>query len=180
MRKKNLTVLAGITALATAASAHAFWGSDRLSEAEILKAQDAWAQGIVNIGKAKLDGGDYRQAARTHIETLYAYGETPVLFKPTKAVQDQFRGSFDEALSYFVGGIVAEDKGFAINPWTAVRFENNALMIDEDSATAMGNYYFTTLDGDEVKVEYTFGYVRGDDGQVKINVHHSSVPFPAS
>ncbi len=180
MMNKKTTIFAAVAVLATAASANAFFGSDKLTKEEVLQAQEAWAQGIVTIGKAKLDGGDYRTAAKKHIENLYAYGETPVLFKPTKAVQDQFRGTFDEALSYFVGGIVPEDSGFAINPWTAVRFENEGMMIDDDSATAMGNYYFTTLDGTEVKVEYTFGYVRGDDGNVRINVHHSSVPFAAS
>ena len=180
MLNTKMKLIVGAAALGTMASAHAFFGSDRMTKAEIMQAQDAWAQGIVDIGKAKLDGGDYRAQARTHIDTLYAYGHTPVLFKPTKAVEDQFRGSFDEALSYFVGGDISEDKGFAINPWTAVRFENEGLVIDKDSATAMGNYYFTTLEGDEVKVEYTFGYVRGDDGNVRINVHHSSVPFPAS
>lgn len=180
MNSKSLKVVAGIAAIGAAASAHAFFGSDKLSETEIKQAQQAWAEGIVNIGKAKLTDGDYRAAARDHINTLYAYGQSPVLFKPTKAAQDQFRGSFDEALSYFVGGIVPEDKGFAINPWTEVRFENEDLVIDKDSATAMGNYYFTTLDGQEVKVEYTFGYIRGDDGAVRINVHHSSLPYPAS
>jgi hypothetical protein len=45
-------------------------------------------------------------------------------------------------------------------------------------AVAMGNYWFTPADGGpETKVEYTFGYVRGEDGALKIVVHHSSVPF---
>ena len=40
----------------------------------------------------------------------------------------------------------------------------------------MGNYFFTTPEGDEVKVEYTFGYVLDDEGALRINVHHSSMP----
>jgi hypothetical protein len=41
----------------------------------------------------------------------------------------------------------------------------------------MGNYFFTELDGTEIKVEYTFGYIKDSDGRLKINLHHSSIPF---
>ena len=48
----------------------------------------------------------------------------------------------------------------------------------------MGNYYFTSAaDGSKTKVEYTFGYKKNSDGEVRIFLHHSSVPFspdPAS
>ena len=40
---------------------------------------------------------------------------------------------------------VAEDKGFAIAPWTAVRFDNKKTLFLSDSATAMGEYYFCLL-----------------------------------
>ena len=45
-----------------------------------------------------------------------------MLFKPTLAADVQFRGTFDEALSYFVAsnGVCGEDSGFAIKGWTAV------------------------------------------------------------
>ena len=69
-----------------------------------------------------------------------------------------------------------EDKGFAINPWTKVRFENNAIILEENRAIAMGNYFFTDLDGNEAKVEYTFGY-KLIEGQLKIDLHHSSFPY---
>ena len=41
----------------------------------------------------------------------------------------------------------------------------------------MGNYFFTDLDGNEAKVEFTFGY-KLIDGELKIDLHHSSFPFP--
>ena len=44
----------------------------------------------------------------------------------------------------------------------------------------MGNYYFTTADGSEVKVEYTFGLEQMADGDLKIVLHHSSLPFTPS
>ena len=40
----------------------------------------------------------------------------------------------------------------------------------------MGNYFFTDSNGDEVKVEYTFGYVSDENGNLRIQVHHSSMP----
>lgn len=43
-----------------------------------------------------------------------------------------------------------------------------------------GNYYFTTLEGNEVKVEYTFGYVKDQDSKVRIAVHKSALPYDPS
>ena len=40
-------------------------------------------------------------------------------------------------------------------PWTNVRFENASVILNEKSAIAMGNYFFTETNGNEVKVEYT-------------------------
>ena len=145
---------------------------------DIDNAQQAWGDGIVAIAKAHSEGGDYEAVARNHVETLYAYGMGDVLFKPTLAAVEQFRPTFDEALSYFVASNNAcpEDKGFAIKGWTNVRFENAGVILRETTALAMGNYFFTTPEGDEVKVEYTFGYVLDEVGALRINVHHSSMP----
>lgn len=145
---------------------------------EVTAAQTAWGEGIVAIGKVFTEEGDFKAAAENHINEFYAYGDdNTVLFKPTLTSKDQFRGNFDEALSYFIGTEGTEDGGFAIKPWTAVRWENEGTVTDGDSAMAMGNYYFTDTDGNDTKVEYTFGYVRGADGKLKINLHHSSLPF---
>ena len=152
---------------------------DTITAEEIAEAQRIWGDGIVTIGKAFTDKGDYRKAAENHLDTLYAFEIGTVLFKPTKAADTQFRPTREAALSYFVGGNdeYKEDHGFAIHPWTNVRFENIANYIHGDYAVAMGNYFFTQLDGSEVKVEYTFGYIKGQDGKLKINLHHSSIPF---
>lgn len=144
-----------------------------ITKEEVITAQKSWADGIVAIGKAD----DHRRAALNHLNTLYAYDLGPVLFKPTKAAADQFRGTKEEALSYFVTGSVPEDKGFALAPYAKVRFENEGIIIDCDSALAMGNYYFTSTDGKEIKVEYSFGYVEDKNGKLKINLHHSSLPY---
>lgn len=150
-----------------------------ISKAQIEEAQKAWGDGIIRIAKAHTDGGDFEGVARDHIETLYSYGLGPVLFKPTLAAEQQFRSSFEGALSYFVAtnGDSPEDKGFAIKGWTAVRFENVDIVTSGSTAVAMGNYFFTTPEGDEVKVEYSFGYILDGAGRIRINLHHSSMPF---
>ena len=40
----------------------------------------------------------------------------------------------------------------------------------------MGNYFFTTSDGEEVKVEFSFGYIVDSSGELRIQLHHSSMP----
>lgn len=152
--------------------------SKPISKEEVIAAQKTWGDGIVAIGKAFSEKGDYKARAEQHVDSLYAYALGEVLFKPTKAAQQQFRLSKADALSYFVTGCVAEDKGFALQPWTAVRFENAGIALRQDCAIAMGNYFFTdAATGNETKVEYTFGYVRNDAGDLVINLHHSAMPF---
>lgn len=149
-----------------------------ITEAEVLEAQKVWGDGIVAIGRAYSSNGDYKTLAAGHVDTLYGYDEGTTLFKPTKAAVQQFRLTEIEAVSYFVGGTVEEDHGFALQPWTKVRFENAGIIVDAVSAVAMGNYFFTDAKtGAEAKVEFTFGYVRGPDGKLLINLHHSAFPY---
>ncbi|MCY4181072.1 MAG: phosphoribosyl-AMP cyclohydrolase [Litoreibacter sp.] len=174
-----MTTLKPVLAASIAALIAAPAYSGGISEQAVIDAQKAWGEGIVAIAATHKDGGDFKTRASEHIETLYAYGESDVMFKPTLAAQDQFREKFGEALSYFVGTDGTEDSGFAIKGWTNVRWENNGIFTADDSAMAMGNYYFTGPDGNETKVEYTFGYILDDAGDLKINLHHSSLPFSA-
>ena len=150
--------------------------------AKVKDAQKAWGEGIVAIATAHTNGGDYVSLATDHVNTLYAYQMGPVLFKPTLAATDQFRPTFQTALSYFVASNNAcpEDQGFAIKGWTGVRFENSNVIINGNTALAMGNYFFTSQEGFEVKVEYTFGYILDDNGNLKIQLHHSSMPAESS
>lgn len=150
-----------------------------ITEEAVVAAQTTWGNGIVAISAVHAEGGDFAARATDHINTLYAYEQTDVMFKPTLAADDQFRETFEEALNYFIGKEGTEDGGFAISGWTNVRWENNGIYTDADSAMAMGNYYFTGPDGGETKVEYTFGYILDDEGNLRINLHHSSLPFSA-
>ena len=155
-----------------------FKRSSMVTVTEVEEAQRAWGDGIVAISEAHSSGEDYVGRAELHIESLYAYQISPVLFKPTMAVKQQFRPTFEKALSYFTAsnGACPEDNGFAINGWTNVRFENQDMVLNESTALAMGNYFFTSPDGKEVKAEFTFGYMKDSKGSLRINVHHSSLP----
>ena len=148
---------------------------------EIEKAQEKWGNGIVKIGGLKDSIKECRMFTVDFISKMYDYDNGIVQFKPTKASDTQFRGDLKAALSYFIGSNsdFIEDNGFALNPWVSVEFGNNSINIIDDIAIAMGNYYFTDLNGDEAKVEYTFGYkLIGSD--LRIDLHHSSFPYNPS
>ena len=153
-----------------------------INEEQGKQSQNVWGNGVVKIGSLKEDRAACEEYASEFLDNLYAFESGEVLFKPTKCETEQFRPTKNQALSYFIAGddrACNEDKGFAINPWTKVRFENSGIIIDGDRAIAMGNYYFTDLSGSEAKVEYTFGY-KLIDGKLKIDLHHSSFPYSHS
>jgi hypothetical protein len=187
MKKLAYLGVVGLGSLAVAACSNAEAApadtANPITEAEVAAAQKAWGEGIVAIGATFTEEGDYRARAAQHIDTHYAYGDgANILFKPTLAAEDQFRETTDEALSYFVGTEGTEDGGFAIKPYTNVEWENNGTVISDsgDMAVAMGNYMFTDLEGGVTKVEYSFAYERDDNGDLKIVLHHSSMPYSAS
>ena len=152
--------------------------SKGIVEREVLEAQKNWAEAIVAIGQAYTKKEDYRALADTVVDTLYGYDKGLVLFKPTLASEKQFRSTREEAISYFVTGIVPEDHGFAIRPWRKIRFENVGIIIDGGLAMVMGNYFFTDANNEkEAKAEFTFGYFKDEHGKLRINVHHSSFPY---
>ena len=146
---------------------------------EIEKAQEKWGNGIVKIGELKDSLKERRMFTINFINKMYDYENGIVQFKPTKASDFQFRGDVKAALSYFIGSDsdFNEDKGFALNPWVKVDFENNSINIINDIAIAMGNYFFTDNDGGKTKVEYSFVYKKNDIGDLKIILHHSSLPY---
>ena len=155
---------------------------------EVKSLQAKWAAAITGCSKIYKEKGDYIGAAADAAAELYGYGHSQVLFKPTKAAKNPFRPTGDGAMSYFVGGSVREngydeDAGFAINGgkgWSKCVFNNHAIDLNGPVAIAMGDYLFTcATTSEEVKVEYTFGYKRNDDGKARIFLHHSSVPYKA-
>lgn len=178
---KALSVATVLAVAGAALSGPAFAAAPAgpITKADVIAAETAWGNAIVEIGRVYKDGGDFKAEASKQIDALYGYDDGEVLFKPTKAAVDEFRETKDQALSYFVGGAEPEDHGFAIQPWTKVRFDNKGIVIRKDSAIAMGNYYFTDAKtGKEVKVDFTMGFERSpDDGHLELFLHHSSLPF---
>jgi hypothetical protein len=165
-------------AIATCFFCSSVEAASSINRKDVIAAENAWGDAIVAIGKAYSAGKDYKTLAKQYVDKLYAYDEGPVLFKPTKAAQKPFRLSEEEAVSYFVTGVVPEDHGFAIQPWSKVRFVNSGIIIDEDSATAMGHYYFTDAKTNkEVKAEFTLEFMKDQDEHLLITVHHSSFPY---
>ena len=134
----------------------------------------SWCEGVIQIGKTYLEGGDFNQRALNFLSAHYAFDEMDVLFKPTFTKQAVFRNNIKDALSYFVGGDISEDNGFALKPWEDIQLEELNLLLKTDLTAAMGTLNFKPYDSEETTlVAFTFIFVRVDEG-LKIQVHHSS------
>ncbi len=149
----------------------------KITKSDIKKAQKMWGDAVVSIGKAKNPKKVAQQAAKT----AYAFELGPIMFKPTLTNGDTtFRPDMEGTLSYFVSGNAkyVQDKGFALKPWTKVRFANHNIKMFGNKAIAMGHYFFTDkATGKETKVEYTKGYVKTKDGRILLFLQDSSLPY---
>jgi PAS domain S-box-containing protein len=160
--------------------------SPPVTEEEVLEAQQKWAHAIRSISSAFLSGRDFIGPASAAAAGLYACGHDEVLFKPTKptkAAECLFRLTGMDAMLYVVRDS-NKDAGIAINgsrAWDDCVFDNYQIKIQNGVGFAMGNFYFTSAtDGSiSTKVEYTCGYMRCGDGDVRIFLHHSSIPYAA-
>ena len=149
-----------------------------ITENDIQMAQKKWGDSLIKIGSLKSEPNSCRDYATLTLKKLYAFERGEILFKPTKATDIAFRSDLNGSLSYFIGNDdnYPEDNGFALNPWTKVQFENKIYKCLPNSAIVMGYYHFTDLNNKITTVEYTFGYTLiGND--LKINLHHSSLPY---
>jgi Uncharacterized protein conserved in bacteria len=135
---------------------------------------NSWKDGVIEIGRIYLEGGDYEKSAELFVSTHYAFDSEEVLFKPTFTKEVIFRNSKDLALSYFIGGEVAEDKGFALKPWEEIRLEDLNIIEQDNLMVAMGTLNFKPLNLKEnTLIAFTFLLI-DTDGSLKIKVHHSS------
>ena len=149
-----------------------------ITEEEVFSAQKHWSDGLIKISNNHKNNLDYISQAINHIDRLYDYSAGKVLFKPTLARDIQFRNTKEGALSYFVGNNddFPEDNGFALKGWTDVRWENSGIQIFDNIAIAMGNYFFTNNEG-TIMVEFSFVYRKDDQGNLKIILHDSHLPY---
>lgn len=155
-----------------------------LTPEAVQAAQAAWGEALVAISTAYAQGGieAARPVAEAALDTAYGYQLGPVLFKPTLTVAPQtFRSTREGALAYFIGQNpeFPNDSGFALGGWTSVEIENHAIFIHDDIAKTMGNVHLTNAAGDRVTVDKTWGFLRDAAGDLRIVLHHSSLPFVA-
>jgi hypothetical protein len=155
-----------------------------ITEDEVNAAQQAWCDALIRIGAVHAEGGDFRAVASALVDDLYDYAEGTVFFKPTLAFgKNAFRSTKKGALSYFVAGDqdFPEDKGFALNHWVKVWYDNNAaengIQIHGNLAITMGNVYAQSATGDEIMVDKTFVFRRCTDGRLRLCVHKSALPY---
>tara|TARA_B100001175_G_scaffold133614_1_gene113599 strand:- start:134 stop:589 length:456 start_codon:yes stop_codon:yes gene_type:complete len=148
-----------------------------LTKEDIIKAQKEWSEGIIKMGEISDNRESLELFVSDFLDRLYNFDDQ-VLFKPTKARDIQFRNDKKSAISYFIAGNdreCDEDTGFALSNWSKITFENKDIILGKEYAIAMGNYTFEN-NNSKVKVEFSFGYIKVS-GLVKINLHHSSIPF---
>ena len=148
-----------------------------MREKDIINIQKEWASGIVKMGELSNDRDSLESFTSDFLDKIYDF-DNQVLFKPTKAANEQFRNSKGSAYSYFIAGDdreCQEDNGFALSNWTEILFDNSNIIINEDIAIAMGNYTFKN-ETSNIKVEYSFVY-KNYGNKIKIILHHSSLPY---
>ena len=155
-----------------------------ITKAEVEAAQQAWGNALVAISTEHDNKGfaAAKTLAGQVLDSAYGYGMGPVLFKPTLTVAPQtFRTTRDGALAYFVGGdkAYASDTGFALKSWRNFQIDNAGIVITGNSAISMGNVTLWDAKGNMTKVDKTWAWTRGADGNLKIVLHHSSLPYSA-
>ena len=141
--------------------------------------QQKWGNLVIEIGNAYKKNQSLENLTSDLLHNIYAFNHCEVLFKPTLAKKNQFRTTKDEFLSYFLGQnkVCDEDSGFAIKGWKSIEFENYKITEQNNQLLAMGNYYFKDNEDKILKVEYTFGFIKVNSEELKINLHHSSLPY---
>ncbi|MBE28748.1 phosphoribosyl-AMP cyclohydrolase [bacterium] len=149
-----------------------------ITKEDVVSIQKKWSDGLLEIVNQHQNNLDFTSCASEFIDRLYDYQNTEVLFKPTLAKEIQFRNSKDAALSYFIGNNsnFPEDNGFALKGWSNVKWENSGIQLFENIAIAMGNYYFTNNEG-TIKVEFSFVYKKDNNGDLRIILHDSHLPY---
>ena len=155
-----------------------------ITAAEVKAAQDAWGKALIQISADHASGGlaKAKATANAVIDAAYGYSMGVVLFKPTLATgQQTFRTTKAGALAYFVGDDKAfpGDSGFALKGWKQFEYRNAGVFINGDMALTQGHVILTNHKGEVTTVDKTWGFKKDDQGQLRIVLHHSSLPYQA-
>ena len=149
-----------------------------ISRMDALRAQRAWSEMVIEIGEIVRAGGDYRAHGESLLRKVYDFDRGPVLLKPAFAGGHPIRTEFDDIASYYIGGGVWEDEGFARKPWRKIRFGRQFASFGQGSATLMGSCFLTPVrSAIETQIDFTMGFRRDPQGATRMTLHHSSVPF---
>lgn len=151
-----------------------------ITDEMVVNAQKAWAESLLKISKTYLEKGDYKKVASEEIDKGYNYENGIVLFKPTLAMGEQtFRLDKEGAMAYFVGGNkkYKDDTGFALKGWVKYGIENKGIILNGSSAISMGRILLTDKSGNLTVVDKTWGFKMNELGELKIVLHHSSLPY---
>jgi hypothetical protein len=183
-RTHRRTLLA-MTLAAASASAAAFTPTvinTNITEADVKAAQEAWGKALIQISDDFASGGltKAKATANAVLDAAYGYNLGVVLFKPTLTHgQQTFRTTQAGALAYFVGDdkAFASDSGFALKGWKKYEYRNAGVFINGDMALTQGHVILTNKDGQVTTVDKTWGFKKDEKGQLRIVLHHSSLPF---
>ncbi len=151
-----------------------------ITDEMVVNAQKAWAESLLKISKTYLEKGDYKKVASEELDKGYNYANGIVLFKPTLTTGEQtFRMDKEGALAYFVGGNpkYKDDTGFALKGWVKYGIVNKGIILNGSTAISMGNIILTDSKGNVVVVDKTWGFKMNELGELKIILHHSSLPY---
>ena len=85
-----------------------------ITSEDVVAAQTAWSNAITGISKVYQEGGDFVAAAGYCAGELYGYGHSNVLFKPTRATNNPFRPTGEDAMAYFVGAEAMKNDKFKV------------------------------------------------------------------
>ena len=153
-----------------------------INEDTLYQARHDWGLGILKISEAYENSGidKAKIVANEFLENLYGFEFGPILFKPTlSGGSTTFRPSKEGALSYFIAGNpdYPNDTGFGLKNWRKIESDTSAIFIEQNVAMWIGWVTFINNNGDEVKVDKSWGYRINDEGSLKIVLHHSSLPY---
>ena len=155
-----------------------------INENDLANARSAWGESMIEISQAYEKKGIEQATlvANKMLDNLYGFEFGAVLFKPTLSGGNQtFRSDKEGALSYFVGNNpkYPMDSGFGIKDWLEVKSETSSVLIDQNIAMWMGWVTLINKDGTSIKVDKSWGYKKNENGNLKIVLHHSSLPYKA-
>ncbi len=156
-----------------------------ITEADVRAAQEGWGKALIQISDDYAAGGitKAKATAGAVLDGAYGYNMGVVLFKPTLSTGDQtFRTTRAGALAYFVGDdkTYAQDSGFALKGWKKYECKNAGVFINGDLALTQGHVILTDKAGKVTVVDKTWGFKKDDKGQLRIVLHHSSLPYQPS